>query len=86
MNRRYNFWWFACRQTRQKGAFSIVDNESILTIGGGTASVGAVHKSIAIAGVSEEFLDTVYRKEVILDSTFCTLDIELAHADFYCRA
>lgn len=54
----------------------------MLAISANTASVGVIHVSIAITEVFQEFLDTVDGPEVVLNSTLCTPEIELASVDF----
>lgn len=76
--------WCICRQTRQNGALSLVDDESMLEIIKDIASVGDAQESIAITGVPGKFHDTVDRSEVILESMSFTPDLELACVDFLC--
>lgn len=78
--------WLSCRQSRQNGAFPIVDSESMLAISEDISSVGVVHASIAITGKPDKFLESVDGLDAVLDSMLCTADLELAHVEFRCGA
>lgn len=54
-------------RTQQKGALSIVDNESMLVISEDIPSAGVVHASTAITSVFEEFLGTRDGPEIVPD-------------------
>lgn len=58
----------------------------MLPISKNTASAGAMHASITINGVSEEFLDTFNEPDNVLNSVLCTPELQLAHVDFQYRA
>lgn len=77
---------FSCRQTWRNVTLSIIGKDFMLTNRDDTASVGVVHQSNAITGVPEKFLDTIDGPDVLLDSTLCTPDLELAHVDLRCEA
>lgn len=79
-------WVVLLPQTQQNCALSFVGNESVLAISQDNASVGVMHESVVITGVAVESLKTVGELEVVLDSTFCTPDLKLGHADFRCGA
>lgn len=58
----------------------------MLAISEDTASVGVVHETFAINGVSAGFLDTIDGPDIVYDSMSWEPDIELANIDFRCGA
>lgn len=82
MNGGSNVRWFFCRDTRENDVLSILDKKYILAISQDAASVGAVHKFIAISDVPEKFLYTVHGPEIVFHFTLCTSDLVFGHYHF----